>query len=46
MIKVGVVGMIKIWVKEFGWKGINVNVVVFGFIEIDMVKVMSDKIID
>lgn len=45
-IKVGVIGMIKVWVKEFGCKGIIVNVVVLGFIGMEMVLIIFEKVID
>lgn len=35
--------MIKFFVKEVGLRGINVNVVVLGYIEIDMIEVLGDK---
>lgn len=44
VVKVGVIGMIKIIVKELGLKGIMVNVVVFGFIGIDMIEVLGEQV--
>lgn len=40
----GVIGLIKIIVWEFVFCGINVNVVVFGFIIIDMIDKLDEKI--
>lgn len=43
--KAGVIGMTKVWAKELGRKGINVNAVAPGFIATEMVKAMPEKVI-
>lgn len=43
--KSGVIGMTKVWAKELGCKGINVNAVAPGFIATEMVKAMPEKVI-
>ncbi|MFS0864164.1 3-oxoacyl-ACP reductase FabG [Fredinandcohnia sp. 179-A 10B2 NHS] len=44
--KAAVVGMTKTWAKELGRKGINVNAVVPGFIETNMVATVPEKVIN
>ncbi|MCA1030966.1 3-oxoacyl-ACP reductase FabG [Bacillus timonensis] len=44
--KAAVVGMTKTWAKELGRKGINVNAVVPGFIETNMVATVPEKVIE
>ncbi|WP_407271753.1 3-oxoacyl-ACP reductase FabG [Radiobacillus sp. PE A8.2] len=44
--KAGVIGMTKTWAKELGRKGINVNAVVPGFTETNMVANMPAEIIE
>ena len=43
--KSGIIGMTKVWAKELGRKGINVNAVAPGFIATEMVKKMPEKIL-
>lgn len=43
--KSGVIGMTKVWARELGRKGINVNAVAPGFISTDMVASMPEKVI-
>jgi 3-oxoacyl-[acyl-carrier protein] reductase len=43
--KAGVIGMVKSWAKELGRKGINVNAVVPGFTETNMVAAVPEKVI-
>jgi len=43
--KSGVIGMTKVWAREFGRKGIRVNAVAPGFIATEMVKAMPENII-
>ncbi|MFH0735806.1 MAG: 3-oxoacyl-ACP reductase FabG [bacterium] len=43
--KAGVIGMTKVWARELGKKGINVNAVAPGFIETDMVKLMPENVL-
>lgn len=43
--KSGVIGMTKVWARELGRKGINVNAVAPGFIATEMVKAMPEKVI-
>lgn len=44
--KAGIIGMTKTWAKEFASKGINVNAVVPGFTETQMVENVPDKVIE
>ena len=43
--KSGVIGMTKVWARELGRKGINVNAIAPGFIATEMVQAMPEKII-
>ena len=43
--KAGVIGMTKVWARELGRKGINVNAIAPGFIATEMVVSMPDKVI-
>jgi 3-oxoacyl-[acyl-carrier protein] reductase len=43
--KAGVIGMTKVWARELGRKGINVNAIAPGFIATEMVKAMPEKVI-
>lgn len=43
--KSGVIGMTKVWARELGRKGINVNAIAPGFIATEMVDSMPEKII-
>lgn len=43
--KAGVIGMTKVWAREFGRKGITVNAVAPGFIATEMVASMPENII-
>lgn len=44
--KSGVIGMTKVWAREFGRKGVRVNVVAPGFIATDMIDSVPEKVID
>lgn len=44
--KSGVIGMTKVWAREFGRKGITVNAVAPGFIATEMIKSVPEKIIN
>lgn len=44
--KSGIIGMTKVWARELGRKGINVNAVAPGFIETEMVKKMPQNVVD
>lgn len=44
--KSGVIGMTKVWARELGRKGINVNAIAPGFIATEMVASMPEKIIN
>lgn len=44
--KAGVIGMTKVWAREFGPKGVTVNAVAPGFIETEMTANVPDKIIE
>lgn len=43
--KAGVIGMTKVWAREFGRKGITVNAVAPGFIATDMMASIPEKVI-
>lgn len=43
--KAGVIGMTKVWARELGRKGINVNAVAPGFIATEMVASMPEKVV-
>lgn len=43
--KSGVIGMTKVWARELGRKGINVNAVAPGFIATEMVATIPEKVI-
>lgn len=43
--KSGIIGMTKVWARELGRKGINVNAVAPGFIATEMVETMPEKIL-
>ncbi len=43
--KSGVIGMTKVWARELGRKGINVNAIAPGFIATEMVKLMPENVI-
>jgi len=44
--KAGVIGMTKVWAREFGRKGITVNAVAPGFIQTDMVGTIPEEIVE
>lgn len=44
--KSGIIGMTKVWARELGRKGINVNAVAPGFIATDMVTSVPEKVIE
>jgi 3-oxoacyl-[acyl-carrier protein] reductase len=44
--KAGVIGMTKVWAREFGRSGIRVNAVAPGFTLTEMVRQMPEKILD
>jgi 3-oxoacyl-[acyl-carrier protein] reductase len=44
--KSGVIGMTKVWAREFGRKGITVNAVAPGFIATEMIKSVPEKVIN
>jgi len=44
--KAGVIGMTKVWARELGIKGINVNAIAPGFIATEMVASMPEKVIN
>jgi len=44
--KAGVIGMTKVWARELGRKGINVNAIAPGFIATEMVESMPEKVIN
>ncbi len=43
--KSGIIGMTKVWARELGRKGINVNAIAPGFIETEMVKKMPPNVV-
>ena len=43
--KAGVIGMTKVWARELGRKGINVNAIAPGFVVTEMVSSMPEKVI-
>ncbi|RMH69239.1 MAG: 3-oxoacyl-ACP reductase FabG [Gemmatimonadetes bacterium] len=43
--KSGVIGMTKVWARELGRKGINVNAVAPGFIATEMIETVPEKVI-
>ena len=44
--KAGVIGMSKVWAREFGRKGVTSNVVAPGFIATAMMKTIPEKVLD
>ncbi len=44
--KAGVIGMTKVWAREFGRKGITVNAVAPGFIQTEMVETVPSEILE
>lgn len=44
--KSGIIGMTKVWARELGRKGINVNTVAPGFIATEMVSTVPEKVLD
>lgn len=44
--KAGVIGMSKVWAREFGRKGITVNAIAPGFIATDMVGTVPQEVLD
>jgi 3-oxoacyl-[acyl-carrier protein] reductase len=44
--KAGVIGMTKVWAREFGRKGITVNAVAPGFINTEMVETVPAAILE
>lgn len=44
--KAGVVGMTKVWARELGKKGINVNAVAPGFIQTEMTESVPEKVLE
>jgi 3-oxoacyl-[acyl-carrier protein] reductase len=44
--KSGIIGMTKVWAREIGRKGINVNAVAPGFIATEMVSTVPEKVLD
>lgn len=44
--KSGIIGMTKVWARELGRKGINVNAVAPGFIATEMVSTVPEKVLE
>lgn len=44
--KSGIIGMTKVWARELGRKGINVNAVAPGFIATEMITTIPEKVIE
>jgi len=44
--KAGVIGMTKVWAREFGRKGITVNAIAPGFINTDMMSTVPENILE
>ena len=44
--KAGVIGMTKVWAREFGRKGITVNAVAPGFIQTEMIETVPEQVIE
>lgn len=44
--KAGVIGMTKVWAREYGRKGITVNAVAPGFIMTEMMSTIPEKVLD
>lgn len=44
--KAGVIGMTKVWAREFGRKGITVNAIAPGFVNTDMMKTVPQEYLD
>ena len=44
--KAGVIGMTKVWAREFGRKNITVNAVAPGFVNTEMIQTVPQKILD
>lgn len=44
--KAGVIGMTKVWAREFGRKGILVNAIAPGFIETEMILTVPEEVLD
>lgn len=44
--KAGVIGMTKVWAREFGSKGITANAVAPGFINTEMMSTIPEKVLD
>lgn len=44
--KAGVIGMTKVWAREFGRKGITVNAVAPGFIQTEMIETVPQEVLD
>lgn len=44
--KAGVIGMTKVWAREFGRKGILVNAIAPGFIETEMIMTVPEEVLD